>query len=65
MTKPRASIADDEVDLVAGHVIGQRVDREPERVGIREQRRDVLEVDTGAWEVSDLRDVVLQPAEVG
>ena len=53
------------VNLVTCHVVGQRVDREAKRVGIGKQRSDVFEVDTGTWKVGDLRDVILQPAEVG
>ena len=57
--KPTCLYRDDQVDLVARYVIGQRVDRESERVRVREQRRDVFEVDSGTWKVNDLRDVVL------
>ena len=44
-TKPRASIPMHLVDLLVGERRGQRVDRERERVGRGEQRRDVAEDD--------------------
>ena len=48
------------VDLARAGVLGELVDREAERLGVEEERRDVLEDDPRLREVRDVLDVVLE-----
>src|SRR4029450_11903041 len=63
--KPRASAPATMAGVPPPGPVAEDVDRLPERVGVREQRHDVLEDDARLRPVRDVADQRLQPLDVG
>src|SRR4051794_13942338 len=49
--------AEDDVDLLRAHPLGQLAHRRAQRLGVCEERRHVLEADAGSREILDLADL--------
>ena len=64
MMKPRASMPSTRSTGDAGEVVGDGVDREAERLGVAQERREVAEHDAGLRVVGDVPDVVREPGGV-